>query len=517
MNAEGSILEKGQPYLFAGIPELAYVNELRKKERGTGVQAGSPTTLTYNRRYGMIENQKDPSTNLFSVDQSGIKQHVESTDGTRSSKQEDIAVVKSSDTGAHKILKASIDNRQTHRYISIICHDEVHIHTACEFYVRHEFKHWTHDEKDGVVEQVTARVKQIVNQTVGTFSEPFIHQSVGYDVIDTADYRIHYCATEHAYTSNNDSYGLKIFKKVILASSKHSKETLNIPVCEELIIQIQTYDTSGIKDVPVLVNSEKSLVISLSLKSTDAANYPSKNLHFFGDNAFTIALHSQGDKIIETQDRNKLCAQMAGSLCKGLLEIHSTDDSKRTKILKKLEQLFYSSVYQNDPHIHKLRLLLLRASAENTRDQPDAELQGLISREERALKISNNPNSTSETVENLSELQEQERKDKSYCAMKSFVIRQNVRSLVKAENGNFCNIKKWTSAQTFSILAMSPQQGKNYVFVLVHGLFGGKPTVNRNVETDMSRSLSAKAVDDILPEFDLERELRSIMADDCHY
>jgi hypothetical protein len=89
-------------------------------------------------------------------------------------------------------------------------------------------------------------------------------------------------------------------------------------------------------------------------------------------------------------------------------------------------------------------------------------------------------------------INEDKETDKFYCAMKSFVIRQNVRSLVKAENGNFCNIKKWTSAQTFSILAMSPQQGKNYVFVLVHGLFGGKPAVKGKIEMDMEPTLISK-------------------------
>ena len=86
---------------------------------------------------------------------------------------------------------------------------------------------------------------------------------------------------------------------------------------------------------------------------------------------------------------------------------------------------------------------------------------------------------------------------------------------MKVDKGQHCNIRKWISTQSFSLLALSPQAGKNYVFIVNH--LGSTPATAGQIHPFI---LKAKGMEEELNEtadgmnfysmFDLEQELRQI-------
>jgi hypothetical protein len=101
---------------------------------------------------------------------------------------------------------------------------------------------------------------------------------------------------------------------------------------------------------------------------------------------------------------------------------------------------------------------------------------------------------------------------------KSYVMRQDVRSLMKVDRGQHCSIRKWISTQSFSLLSLSPQAGRNYVFIVNHlgsnnkpgaggVLSAGEKFMTRMEDMDTAENMHLYSM------FDLEKELGLIDLD----
>jgi hypothetical protein len=93
---------------------------------------------------------------------------------------------------------------------------------------------------------------------------------------------------------------------------------------------------------------------------------------------------------------------------------------------------------------------------------------------------------------------------------RSYIMRQDVRSLIKVEKGSFCNVRKLIATPSFALLSLSPSPGKNYVFIL--NFFQGEKKYNRNkIIGNIQFAMRSKYVQpSSYSAFDLEHELSLI-------
>ena len=117
------------------------------------------------------------------------------------------------------------------------------------------------------------------------------HKSTSHDKINTADYVISVCCTSHEFVSEKNTYGFNVHKKIVFATSKFNTKSstpLNIPICEELVIQYMKPDSKGLKYSPVMTNDSSCLVISYMIDTTKDSSVHDHTFHFFGENAFFV-------------------------------------------------------------------------------------------------------------------------------------------------------------------------------------------------------------------------------------
>ena len=401
---------------------------------------------------------------------------------------------------------------------------------------------------------------------------PFRHKSTSHDKINTSDYVISICCTNHEYESDICDFGLSINKKIIFASVKDPNNpqifTTHIPVCEEFMIQFRKPEEKGTKCSPTLVNDTSCLVISYSMNSTKTGKYPTA-MHLFGENALSVAFSDGNHHFI--QDKTKLCARMAGALCKKLLDIHSSDDARRTKGCVYWGSIFDNDKYTGQDSVSKslislltgtLRLQFEDKSADELARYGEinkqiklnnadiAKLESLIEDEDPKLyplEIADHRKEIAKLEKTNKALEAEKSVDAATQAVhtletkksnpvtravhppeelvtKSFVMRQDVRSLMKVDRGQHCSIRKWISTQSFSLLSLSPQAGRNYVFIVNHlgdntldATSEGTANVFRTRMEDMEGSLNDNDNNannmHLYSMFDLEKELGLIDLD----
>ncbi len=480
LSSKENMFNSSRPCFFANNVVMAMNVEQKKIEKKMVPFDGNLKHLYYNFRAGIVGNELNEETNLFEPDLLGRKMHPES-----------VTAYETEDYGPGNlinfkimtdIMKADIENKHTHRYLSLICRKSNVIRTHVEDYLlKLRVIHQQRTQADAdLVNYLCLHIASIVKK-----ESALKHYHKSHDMIKTADYVIHTFDTEHQYICKNDSYGWKIHKKNVIASYINSDNPVHIPVCEELILQYQIRDESNKKNYPVLINAEKCLVISCAIESSFSDHSPFASLHFFGDNAFSVVLGADNSKNI-IQDRTKLCARLVGKLCKTFLNIHSKDPSKREETLLFFKKLFNISGYNPDQgsDLEKLKQILTMRCMDETyrihletliaeRKANQETLDTLLKETDPTNFSQSESEQYQEKKRNLDQLikREEERflnlDDKS-LVLKSFVIRQNIRSLIKAENGDLCSNRKCVSSQSFSVLALNPQQGRNYVFVTTH-------------------------------------------------
>lgn len=528
-----SIFKDSTPYFFGNNLNLVYDTEMRKLKKKIDNHDIGVGALNYNAVSGVVKNEKDPVTNLYSPDLLGRKMHP--------------AIIKkverSKIPGIDEIKGADIDNTSTHRFLSLACNDagDHVLKPAFDAYFKALGVLGTSDDEI-VNKQRTEMVEHCVELIKGItkVKSPFRHESTSHDKINTSDYVLSICCTSHEYESTNNTFGLSVNKKIIFASVKNSNVASHIPVCEELMIQFRKPDNGGTKFSPTLVSDSSCLVISYAISSNIGVGNAT-NMHLFGESALTVAFADNNGLFI--QDKTKLCARMAGALCKKLLDIHSSDDVKRNAGCKYWGEIFDANKYRSQNAKFNLLVNLLSATGQrlgselkNSSDI-DEKIRLNEASIERISRKYGQPGLSDDAMEQLSGEIEvfrtinkglEDAKQESEAAKpestkatpeqlitKSFVMRQDVRSLMKVDKGQHCNIRKWISTQSFSLLALSPQAGKNYVFIVNH--LGSTPTTAGQTHPFILR---AKGMEEELNEtadgmnfysmFDLEQELRQI-------
>jgi hypothetical protein len=525
-----SIFKESTPYFFGNNLNLVYDTEMRKLKKKIDNHDIGVGALNYKAVSGVVKNEKDPVTNLYSPDLLGRKMHPTIIK----------SIARSDIPGIDEIKGADIDNTSTHRFLSLACNDagDHVLKPAFDAYFKALGVLGTSDDAGQRTEMVEHCVELIKGIT--KVKSPFRHESTSYDKINTSDYVLGICCTSHEYESTNNTFGLSVNKKIIFASVKNSNVASHIPVCEELMIQFRKPDNGGTKFSPTLVSDSSCLVISYAISSNIGVGNAT-NMHLFGESALTVAFADNNGLFI--QDKTKLCARMAGALCKKLLDIHSSDDVKRNAGCEYWGRIFNTEKYSGQSKKLDLIVNLLSETQKQRKlgseliadiDQEIKTNQDAIDRVKMRYGQVTNPSDAQtqqydEQIEvfnaikkrlGTEKLESEAAKPESTKAIpaqlitKSFVMRQDVRSLMKVDKGQHCNIRKWISTQSFSLLALSPQAGKNYVFIVNH--LGSTPTTGQI----HPYILRAKRMEEELNEtaygmnfysmFDLEQELRQI-------
>jgi hypothetical protein len=489
----------GQPHFFANNPKMTARNEEKKIHKNLKMMLPEDVTMPqYNLRSSIVPQEIQLNKNGVTVPKPDIQAQFK------------------------KVMCSDIDNRLSHRYLSLIC-------TQADLRLRAMMSAYLGltdiGENINLIHSIAAPLtpERIVPKGL------FRHNSISYNCIETADYKIHTCITKHEFTSADDSSGLVICKKIVLASYKHSETNINIPICEELTIQRKEKKYSTDTNSHHLVNTDSFLVIALTAYNSENKQ-ASTSLNFFGDNSFSIDLDKSYAGILD--DKFKTGVRLAGKLCASLLEIHSNNAIKKEKSLKYFQDMF-TELEKSDQAIFQVMVGDLKRKL-SAKDESGSVQQNINELKDKLVALSDitvdmdNSPERKEIERQISSLEKkeadgyskisEEEKIKiinSYIEMKSFIVRQNIRALLQVDKGRPCNSGFCQSSHTFSIVTLSPQLGKNYVFILT--------TYDGKIENDTSNIfLSRFNADDNQHdelytaqkinlnsqfEFDLEREL----------
>ena len=568
-----------RPCFFANNADLTYDIEQKKIKKILVQAPPSKTMPRYSYRGGDVENELDERTKTYHVDYEGRAKHPLHVD---------IDMYPSD--GRHfenfnLIQESDVDNRLTHRFLSLICHDQV-------FILKHLNSYLSSSNRKADAQQISKLIMAVTAQTNASQlpSGPFQHNSISHNIIPTADYDIHICTTSHEFTCAHDCFGLNIQKKIIMARYKNAGKSMNIPICEELIIQLKEPNTTGVKDSRCLTNSKRCLVLSVSIISaterltdgSDQETHPGSSLHFFGDNALTICLNKETSSML--QDRTRLCARLAGKFCRCILDIHSHDKDTRDKCSKYFDVMFsdhaaylgrFEGLRSNNKQPAKAAkddqaLALLEQGLETLKGDINDKNQSMMAILDRRTALAEAKSALAEaksetgdsivpptdTFPSIQEKFENE-SDESLAAMEesllleidrlkikqkadiimienkravvngapgettakhisltSFVIRQNVRSLIQVQNGEPCHTGHCESSQSFSIVTLNPRNGKNYVFIVTH-FSGDKRDKKLNLlEAGPVQFFSQMSEPTKTSKLDIEHELKTMIQSD---
>ena len=101
-----------------------------------------------------------------------------------------------------------------------------------------------------------------------------------------------------------------------------------------------------------------------------------------------------------------------------------------------------------------------------------------------------------------------------HISLTSFVIRQNVRSLIQVQNGEPCHTGHCESSQSFSIVTLNPRNGKNYVFIVTHfSGVGGEEKLNL-LDAGKVQFFSQMSEPTKTSKLDIEHELKTMIQSD---
>lgn len=468
MGSNDAIFTSSTPCFFAGNATMTQCIEQKKIEKKIVPFNGKFKSLRYSFRSGIVQNELNIDTDLYEPDLIGRKAHPESV--TIENPNDYVSSDGNMSYDMKNIMSADIENKHTHRFLSLICNKTELLKESIQHYINGiKLPSISTSEQNVTLDHHVRIISSIKDKT-----SEMRHYCKSHEKIKTADYIVQIINTEHQFTCKNDTYGWKIYKKNVFATLLNSKnKNVNIPVCEELILQYQHAEKSNKKNHPILINGNSCLVIACSIISSEnlprGSNIsPFASFHFFGDNALSISMGADNNQYM-IQDRTRLCARLTGKLCKAFLGIHS---SKKTDYIKSI--MFFRELFMRSDAGDLKKYLQGRATDDEIEE---FKRDNLIALGTEFRDILPSYEQTLQSPERISNMRQKIRKINSgkadgfleeFLVFKSFVIRQNIRSLINANNGKICNSRKCVSSQSFSVLALTPQPGKNYVFITTH-------------------------------------------------
>jgi hypothetical protein len=411
-------------------------------------------TLIYDTHYGSIQNEKDNQTGLYYPDLLGRKMQPENTNREVQafSVGEDSTFYKKFKR-MDKVMNADISSINSHKSLSLISMKPNLIQRAVEGYFSDDIKEKIKPFKSDIIENI----KSLTSET-----SKFRHESVSFDTIPTEDYLIQICRTKHFLMS--DTYGIEVHKSIILATVKNGTEKHeNIPVCEELIIQLKIQDTSQSRGTPNLVNYNKCCVISCSLAfQSKQDEYNEAYLHCFGENAFSMGCRGALSGL--PSDKTKTCSRLAGYLVKQMYNINSTHLESMSTSVSLFKDMFDENMYpvteKNRNEFTGIlngqnRLLTASATGGVATQQIVENKESFEMKADLIVKHINNQQDLSNRKSGKTAKQVENGLVQK--TLNSFLKRQNVRNFMEVENGKCCDIVKWISSPSFSILSLSPR------------------------------------------------------------
>ena len=274
-------------------------------------------------------------------------------------------------------------------------------------------------ETDYIIDKISSEILESWKKNSNiTFGDARIRS------FSSSDYEINLCSINGVYDfkASDKQMQIAIVRRMTLSSvsqlaRNESKKQYNIPLCEEISIQLR-----GKNERETYSNTPRGLVIALKLGADPSC------VHFHGLNAFTLKIPTQ---IPWRENRHECSMQIAGWLVQHIDYIHSLNEEHKASaldvfggIIKPIQRLIAD-------RINSKRLLTGKKDMITTVDKDTVDPQGLY----RLLELSFLGN---QSLSHLSSLTG--KSDHAKCISPPFVVTQ------------------WFCAPSFSIVVLSPNQ-----------------------------------------------------------
>ena len=430
-----------KPYFFLGRTGPTQCVEAGKLKKEFNLP--DVNNLEYDLDFLTVKNEKDRVSGLYFPDTLGRK-----FPESEKKEHEKIRMTGTDDASIQDTMHSEICDEHSHKFLSIILKNTAKLTAGLNTFTG------------------SAKLKghgSVLNEiktTILALDKPkngFKDENESFEIIPTSDYTIHVIGTKHSI--RRAKFALDIKKRLVVATfkdrnSNESSKGRHIPIVEEISIQVKFPDESNIKGMPSFVNHEDIFVIYCALGHHDKATLGDANLHYFGDNAFSV--HFDIDETKRTQDKTKTCLHLAGNVMKKIIDINSTNSDKMKSSIKFFSEMFDEKMQEGGKNINLKDVLNLRA--EPTPGDTAAKLWNEITTE------------VQDPAKPQSKIFHPSSATAVYAVLHSFLKRQNIRGLLEVNAGRGCNIEKWISSSTFSVLSLSSYKAphKKYVFVLTY-------------------------------------------------
>jgi hypothetical protein len=430
-----------KPYFFLGRKEPTQCVEDRKINKV--FQTPEVGNLEYDLDFLTMKNEQDRVTGLYFPDTLGRKvpKSVKFDHGK-------IAINMTDDTSIQEIMHSEICDEHSHKFLSIILKNKVKLTLGVDTFIGKL-------NLGGLDRSVLDDIRTAI-LALDTPKNGFKDENESFETIPTSDYTIHVIGTKHSI--HKAKFALEIKKRLVVATfkdnhSNKSSDGLHIPIVEEISIQVKLPDKSNIKGMPSFVNHEDLFLIYCALGHHDKKTLGDANLHYFGDNAFSV--HFEIEETKRMQDKTKTCLHLAGNVMKKIIDINSTNPDNMKSSIKFFSKMFDETALGSG--ITLADVLQLRATS-----FPDAIAKKLY----EEIVTENKP----DAGKPQSKILHPSSATAVHSILHSFLKRQNIRGLLEVNAGRGCNIDTWISSPTFSVLSLSSYKAphKKYVFVLTY-------------------------------------------------
>jgi hypothetical protein len=343
-----------------------------------------------------------------------------------------------------KIFTFNGDLKTGFRYLSLVFpkHSQ-DFESKIESYIKSSHTDLTVASSNSAVKEV---VKKILNNTSEQTQIKFQHADVR--PFATMHYVTKICQLKASFefSLNQTKHTVLITRKMVLSSFKdqhmtESEVQYNIPLCEEFSLQLKSTNLKGEVYAPkvlYVVAKPRTAQYTFGAGSAEA----SSQLHFLGDNAFTVNMPQHINLPIE----NHAAAMYITGWLVGQLQAVKCSNKPRLNAAKH----FFASLFGVKTEDRK-----------NLDDETKSPLSNDSAVAKHAkLRIN--------TRYNKQGVPESDRKFQDIDILKSsFLANQNAGSLTQIEGGMYFLTKQWFVSKTFSVVVLSPAQFPllNYVFV----------------------------------------------------
>jgi hypothetical protein len=273
---------------------------------------------------------------------------------------------------------------------------------------------------------------------------------------NTSHYKISECNVISKYTETNDkNFRVHVYRRLVIATrviSNIDDIQQNLPLCEEIIIQMETIDpmkptTQGNdkQPHPAYQNTKTCLILNASYES--ASNENTEWLHFFGENAFSVQFNTKKNYI--SQDRSEAIARSAGYVARQLANITNNKQEAHDKAIQ-----FFAPIFNNPDSNHQEIKRII-----------DKNLEKDIKKMQQEYTRATNQERNSE--QNQQKDASKEERDVQHYISNSFLCRQHANKLFSIKHSGSFQVQLWSSGPTFGILIVRPYANsmKQYAFI----------------------------------------------------